>query len=180
MIQIIFNSRFFSFVLLTVLLASAVPFCSTSGAEESRIAVVDIQRVLVQSKAGKRARESFQKEFKVKQGILDEKGIQYEKMEKELTKNFSIMNDKTLKEKSETLEKKKKELVRDKEDFSDELRRRDNEIKRRIFTEIQDVVSKFGESNGYSIILTRDAGVIFMSGGVDVTEQVINLYDRKY
>lgn len=182
MIKNFFRSYLSRFSLLAVLLVCfPVPAWSAGGDGESRIAVIDVQRVLIHSKAGKRARESFEKEFRNKQRILDEKSKQYEKMEKDLTKNLSIMNEETLKQRSEALEKKKKELVRAKEDFSDELRRKQEEMRMTIFKQIQSVVNEFGKSRGYSVILAKDnAGVIYMSDSVDVTEMVIDLYDRNY
>ncbi len=187
MIRNFSRSHFFSLPPLAVfLICLAVPVRSTAVAQQpavtgSAIAVVDIQRVLLHSKAGKRARESFEKEFKSKQKFLDGESVQYEKMEKDLTKNLSIMNEETLKQKSQSLEKKKKELVRAKEDFSDELRRRQEEMRLKIFQEIQSIVDGFGQSQGFSMILAKEnAGVIFMTESVDVTEQIIDLYDRKY
>lgn len=182
MIQTVFRFSFFKLPLFAALLVCfTAPAYVTASAAETRIAIVDIQRVLLQSKAGKRARESFEKEFRNKQAILDDKSRQYEKMEKDLTKNLSIMNEETLKSKSEELDKAKKDLVRAKEDFSDELRRKQEEMRFRIFKQIQSVVDEFGKSRGYSMILAKDtAGVIFMSESVDVTEKVTDLYDRNY
>ncbi len=183
MIQFFPRSRFFNLPLLAVLLACfATPAWSvTDTAEQPRLAIVDIQRILLHSKVGKEARKSFEKEFKGKQAIIDRKTGQYEKLEKELTKNLSIMNEKTLKQKSEEIENKKKELVRAKEDFSDELRRKQEELKLKIFKQLQGVLDEFGESQGYSVIFDRDAaGVLYMSEAIDVTESVIDLYDRKY
>ncbi len=180
-------SRFYflSFTLATFLLtALAIPFCVKVGAQENtaeRIAIVDIQRVLINSKAGKRARESLEKEFKNKQKILDEKSLQYENLENDFAKSLSIMNEETLSEKSRALEQKKKDLLRAKEDFSDDLTRKQEEMKREIFSQIQSVVNEFGKSEGYSLILANtNAGVIFISQNVDVTEKIISLYDQKY
>lgn len=186
MIKAVSYLHFSILALLAALLLSSAFVFHQAGAQSRetkgfRVATVDIQRILLHSKAGKKVRSSFEKEFKEKQKILDEKSRQYEKMEKDITKNITVMNEETLNRKTKEIEQRKKDLLRAKEDFSDELRRKQEETRRKIFAEIQEVVNEFGKSKGYSIILAdSNAGVIFKADNVDVTEQVIDLYDRKY
>lgn len=163
-----------------VLVVASLLLCAPADAQQQgRVGIVDIQRVLLQSKAGKKARASLEKEFQKKQRILDEKGRQYERMEKDFTKNLSVMNEDTLKRKSKDLEVAKKELVREREDFSDDLRRDQEELRVKFSKEIQNVVNEIGKSEGYSVILAK-SGVLFVADGVDITEKVIDLHDRKY
>ncbi|MCY3972974.1 MAG: OmpH family outer membrane protein [Candidatus Dadabacteria bacterium] len=173
--------NFFSLPLAAAaLIFSSFALCAPADAQQQgRVAIVDIQRVLLQSKAGKKARESFEKEFKKKQQILDEKSRRFERMEKELTKNLSVMNEDTLKQKSKELESTKKQLVREREDFSDDLRRNQEDMRLKFSKEIQNVVNEIGKAEGYSVILAK-SGVLFVSDGVDITEKVIELHDRKY
>ena len=179
--QNISGFNFFSLPLLAAALifsslALSVP---VAAQQQGRVAIVDIQRVLIHSKAGKKARESLEKEFKKKQQILDDKSRQYERMEKEFTKNLSVMNEDTLKQKSKDLESAKKQLVREREDFSDELRRDQEDLRLKFSKEIQSVVNEIGKSEGYSVILAK-SGVLYVADGVDITEKVIDLHDRKY
>ncbi|MGI9559288.1 MAG: OmpH family outer membrane protein [Thermodesulfobacteriota bacterium] len=181
MVSIFSKRSFFRLPLMAVFLVSLVfAFCHEAAAQkQSRIGIIDVQRVLIHSKAGKKARASFEKEFKKKQAILDKKSAQYDKMEKDFTKNLSVMNEDTLKRKSSEIEKKKKELLRAREDFTDELKKRDAEMRRKISQQIQNVVNQLGKSDGYSVILAK-SGVLFVSDGVDITEKVIEMYDNKY
>ena len=167
------------FFRLSVSVAVFLCFSSFAQAEQGHVAVVDIQRVLIHSKAGKQARDSFEKEFKEKQRLLDEKSRRYEKMEAEITKKISTMNEETLKQKSKELEARKKELVRAKEDFSDDLRRDQEEMRRKFSRQIQNIVTELGKSEGYSVIIAS-SGALFVADGVDVTEKVIEMHDRKY
>ncbi|QMU56324.1 MAG: hypothetical protein GKS04_04070 [Candidatus Mycalebacterium zealandia] len=185
MIKMVFYLRFSILALFAALLVSpAIPFHQAgaqSGETDFRVATIDVQRVILHSKAGKKVRDSFEKEFRAKQEILDEKSRQYEKMEKDITKNIAVMNEETLSRKAKEIEQRKKDLLRAREDFSDELRRKQEEMKRKILMEIQEVVNEFGKSEKYSLILADgNAGVLFKTGNVDVTEQIIDLYDRKY
>ncbi|WP_462137362.1 OmpH/Skp family outer membrane protein [Candidatus Mycalebacterium sp.] len=185
MIKKVFCLRFSILALFAVLLIlPAIPFHKAgaqSGETDFRVATIDVQRVILHSKAGKRARDSFEKEFRAKQKILDEKSGQYENMEKDITKNIAVMNEETLSRKTTEIEQRKKDLLRAREDFSDELRRKQGEMKRKILTEIQEVVNEFGKSGRYSMILADgNAGVLFKMDNIDVTEEIIDLYDRKY
>ncbi len=59
------------FISLTIFLA--VLFVAVASAQETKVGYIDLQRVIRDSKAGKAAKASFEKEFQQKKVIIENK-----------------------------------------------------------------------------------------------------------
>ncbi len=169
------------FLVASIIIVIGVMAKPTFSAQEDRIAFIDLQRVIHDSKAGKKAKASFQKEFEKKRTIIEQKMAQLEKLKQEFVKNSALMNPEARKKKADLIEKKEKELQRTREDFREELREKDLELTQKILKEIDGILQQIGEKDGYALIFERtEAGIVYGSPAVDITEKVIKEYDKKY
>jgi outer membrane protein len=69
------------------------------------------------------------------------------------------------------------------QDAQDDFNEAQREIVDRIGRKMIDVLSKYSRDNGYSVILDRSgqsSPVIFAANSVDVTQEIIRLYDQTY
>src|SRR5687767_8978602 len=81
-----------------------------AGSTTTKVAVIDLERTLYETPAGKRADEKFEKARKKKQGELDKKQKELQKYAAELDKQATVLKPEVLKEKKAELEKKFVEL----------------------------------------------------------------------
>jgi outer membrane protein len=168
--------KILTFVML-VLGVSGTVYAQQSGL---KIGYIDLQRVIRESQAGKAAKAAFEKEFKEKRDILEQKRQALERMKQEFLSKAAVMDEKARAEKAAEIERIEKELNRKRDDFRDELQKRDFELTQRILTELEGVIREFGNANGYALILERtEAGVLYGGEGVDVTDKIIEAYDNK-
>ena len=158
--------------LLFFLLFSASPAISA----DLKIGVVDIQRVIVESKAGEEARALFVKEVESKKTIVSAKEETLKALENEL-KTTSI-TPKQRAEKEERLSREAKDLKRLKDDLEEELRRKDNEIRQRLLRDIVDIVKKTAEEGKYTLIIEKRQGAVYAHDSIDITSKVIEKYNR--
>ena len=155
-------------------------FTSISLAQAQKIGYVDLQIVITNSKAGKSAKSSFEAEFKTKRDIIEQKTRAVETMKQDFIKNSAVMNETTRKQKAEQIDTKEKDLNRTREDFREELQRKDLELTQKILKDIEGILKQIGQSEGYDIIFERtEAGIIFASPASDITNKVIQAYDAK-
>jgi len=162
---------------MLVLGVSGIVYAQQSGL---KIGYIDLQRVIRESQAGKAAKAAFEKEFKEKRDILEQRRQALERMKQEFLSKAAVMDEKARAEKAAEIEKMEKELNRKRDDFRDELQKRDFELTQRILTELEGVIREFGSANGYALILERtEAGVLYGGEGVDVTDKIIEAYDNK-
>lgn len=162
------------------IVAFIVCFSSVSYAQSLKIGYIDLQQVIRNSKAGKIAKTSFEKEFKSKRDIIESKNRSLDKMKQDFIKNAPVMNETTRKQKADQIESMEKELNRTREDFRIELQKRDLELTQKILKDIEGILKSIGDSEGYSIIFEKtEAGIVYGGNGIDVTNKVIQSYDSK-
>ena len=155
-------------------------FTSISFAQAPKIAYIDLQKVIRDSKAGKSAKASFEREFNSKKSIIEQMAKSFENSRQNFIKNSSVMNETTRKQKAEALSKQEKDLRRKQADFKEELQIRDLELTQKILKDIEGILKKIGAAEGYSLIFEKtEAGIVYAGNGVDLTTKVIQAYDAK-
>ena len=143
-----------------------------------KVGYVDIQRVIKESKAGKRAKAAFEKEFMNKKSIIDRKQKALDELKKEFFSKAPVMDEEARKKMADDIERKEKELKRMRADFRDELQKRDFELTQKILSELEGVLNKFGKEHNYTLIVEKtEGGVVYASPETDVTDEVIKAYD---
>lgn len=157
-----------------IILASGIGFAQSAG----KIGIVDLQRVIRDSQAGKTAKAAFEREFQDKRRIIEQKTEQLSRMKQDFIAKASVMEENARKQKAEEIDRIEKDLNRTRDDFRDELQKRDFELTQKILSELEGVIQKIGDSDGYVIIIEKtEGGVIYAAKGVDLTDKIIQAYD---
>ena len=147
---------------------------------ELKIALVDVQRALNDSQAGKAAKEKFKVEFDKMQNSLKGEKDRLDKMKDDLEKKSVVLKESERKNLADDFEAKRRDLRRKLEDSDAELRKKDQELTGDILKELADVIQKIGERDGYTLILeSSSAPVLYGTKSIDITDEVIRTYDAK-
>ena len=166
-------------VLVGFLVAAAV-LAGSAEAAGSKIAFVDVQKVLVRSVAGVAAREQLEREKAAMQKDVDTRRAEVEKLREELEKKGLVLSADAKREKEETLQRKVRDLRRVVDDFQKELERKEQGLTQRILQDLTGVIERVGKERGYLLILEkRGASVIYGDGDADITEEIIKVYDQE-
>lgn len=147
------------------------------GADTGKIAVVDVQKVLNDSAAGKKAKVDLEALIQSKQAYIDEQGKTIEKMKTDIDKQASVLSPEARQTKEDELEKFIREYQRLVQDSQTEVKKKEGELTGTILKEVNDLVIKIGEKEGYSIILERGM-VLYANKDMDITDKVIKEYDE--
>jgi outer membrane protein len=167
-------------VLVWVMLVSlvcVVPSYAADKVDAVKIGVVDMQKVLFESKGGKDAKVQFENEMAGKKRAFTEKEEILKKLRSEMDK--AGISDAEKKEKEEKFQKEAREMRRMREETEAGLREMDKAIAMKMVGEIRDVISKVGEEGKYTIILEKNASVLYMPDTIDLTGKVIENYDKQ-
>ena len=151
-----------------------------SGETKGNLAFLDSQRVVDESKAGKDALKTLEEFKKKNEEELSKKAKELSDLEEELQKKkFALSND-AQKKLEESIRRKNIELKRFKEDKELELKElyfsHLNEIKAKIVQ----IVQELGRQKQFSLILNKDDGIIYSDENLDITNMVIEMYDKVY
>lgn len=164
-------------LLMLVSLIYIAPSYAADKADAVKIGVVDMQKVMLESKSGKDAKVQFENEMAGKKRAFTEKEEILKKLRSEMDK--AGISDAEKKEKEEKFQKEAREMRRMREETEAGLREMDKAITGKLIGEIRDVISKVGTEGKYTIILEKDAGVLYMPDTIDMTSKVIENYDKQ-
>jgi outer membrane protein len=156
----------------------ALLLAGSAQAAGTKIAYVDVQRVLVRSVAGVAAREQLEREKATMQKDVDTRRTEVDKLRDELDKKGLVLSADAKREKEETLQRKVRDLRRLVDDFQKELERKEQGLTQRILQDLSGVIERFGKERGYLLILEkRGASVIYGDADADLTEEIIKVFD---
>jgi outer membrane protein len=154
-------------------------FITFSSATEptTKIGYIDLQRVVYESEAGKKAKSELDALIKSKQAIVDEKRQTLERLKSELEKQASVLSPEARKSKQDEIEKMEREYLRFAQDSETELRKKDAELKETIVKEIFELMDKIGKEEGYSLIFDKSM-FIYGNKDLDITNMIIKKYNE--
>lgn len=163
-------------VLITALICSS-PSYSADKVDAVKIGVVDLQKVIMESKGGKDAKGLFEGEMTGKRKALTEKEEMLKKLRSDIDKGG--VSDAEKKNKEEQFQKEARDLRRLRDETESTLREMDKAITVKMIGEIREVISKLGDEGKYTLILEKDASVLYMPNTIDLTGKVIENYDKQ-
>ena len=155
-------------------------YCTAAFAADgdySKVGLINIQKILVESKSGKEAKAVYQKDLEAKRAALASKENTARALESELKSDSKKLKAADRKKKEDQLAVEIKELRRVEQDMKDELKKKDSELTSKILTDVLEITKKIGDERGYSIILQGGPQVVYMGKGVDITDEVLKKYD---
>jgi outer membrane protein len=165
-------------ILLTLSIISLMGFVfiTSAYAADIKIGVIDTQRIVAESKAGIATRTLFSKEVQENNNRLQTKQKEVQALQEELNTKGKGMDAVALAEKQEKYSKAYKELTRMKNDMTQDLEARDNELTQKLLKAVADIVIKYSQNEKYTLILEKGSLVSY-DNTVDITDKIIQLYD---
>jgi outer membrane protein len=164
--------------LIMLLLGLSMP---VQGAESVRIGVVDFQRALDQCEAGKDARLELEKVFKDKEKVLADQRDEIKVLQETLEKQAIMLSADAVSEKKRELAYKNREFQRNYNDFVEEMKLREKDLRTPILKELDRIANDIGKKGGYTLIVHKDRTVIiYFPESIDITDELIRRYNEFY
>ncbi len=153
--------------LLVALLSPAFTFATP------RIAVVDIQKVIDSSAAGRQAKATMQADMQTRQQKLFQLGKEIEQMRSDLTKQSSLLSKEALEAKQSALASKEREAQRKIDDQRQELRMERDKTISKLVERIDSVVKNVADKELFDIVIERDPDfVLYAKDTMDISAKV--------
>jgi outer membrane protein len=147
-------------------------------AQTLNIAYVDLQRVMLESEKGKEAKVSLTADADKLKKSLDIKQDELQKMKDQIERQGATITPEARAEKEKQYQAKLKDYQRLYGDFQTELQQKDTEFTQKILKELEEVIRGLGERDKYTLILEKSqAGLLFASPAIDITNKVISAYN---
>ena len=151
-----------------------------AAAADVKLGYVDLQRALNEVDEGKAAKALLKKDFEEKQKQLDAGKTDFEKARADFEKQQVVMSEQAKRDKASELDRRAMELQATYQKLQQDLMKREQEMTGGIFQKMSDIVREMAEADGITLVLERNAGVVYALPALDLTNELIRKYNAKY
>jgi outer membrane protein len=161
-------------VLLSALLSAGA--ASLAWSAETKIGVVNIQKLARESPQGKAASEALQNEFLPKRKEIETQAQALQAREAKYNKDSATMTDLQKKAMEKELQDGYRDLQLKQSQFQEDLNNTQQDAQEKISRVLDDEVKAFAREKGYDLIV---ADAVYVNPSLDVTESILQALTRK-
>lgn len=166
-------------VFLWPVLALAVTL--TAQAQQGKFAVINIQGAIISTKDGQKAAAELSAKTAPKKKELEQKQNDINALQDQLNKGSNTLSDSAKNDLYKSIEAKKKNLQREVEDAQADLEADQQKLLQQLGQKILAVIEKYSRDNGITMVVdvsSPQTPVLYASPSVDITKEIIELYDK--
>lgn len=141
---------------------------------ESRIAVVDTQRAIMETEEGLRAQAMLKKLFDSKQRELDKKQEDLQKERDDIEKQRKVLSAEAWQKRAEAWQRDMAELQAVFLEYNKDIQKKQNELTQPIFQRTMSAIRRLATTDGFDLVVDKQA-VPYVRGDMDLTDKVIQL-----
>jgi outer membrane protein len=153
------------------------------AAGANKVGVINIQAAIASTAEGKQAAAELQSQFTPRMNDLQNTQKQIEDLRNRLQTGQSTLND----EEKARLQREGDQLTRTyqrkQQELQDDTNDAQQDVVNRIGRKLVDILNKYSKDNGYAVVLddsSQQTPVIYAANQIDVTQDIIRLYDQSY
>src|SRR3954452_8626424 len=167
-----------SFRFLSVVVSAvAVLLGSAQAHAQSKIAVVDTQRAIMETEDGLRAQASLKKIFDNKQRELDKKQEDLQKEREDMEKQRDVLSKTALAKRVDKWQREMMALQGVFVDYNKELQKKQGELTQPIVQKIMGAIRRLATQDGLDLVIDKQAAP-YVRSDLDVTDRIITLYNQ--
>ena len=148
------------------------------GADVAKIGVVDIQKVLMTSSAGKLAKAQINKKAREMESSLTVKKEEIEKLKENLEREALVMSKETRDERERDIRIKINDIKSLKNKYENDLKKIESNVVKRIQQDVRVIIQELGKKGGYLLIIFNNV-VLYSPSPIDITDQLIQAYNNE-
>lgn len=164
----------FKKIILAALMSSSMALAQTA----TKVAVVDMQKAIQTTEAGKKAKKELEGEFEKRKKELQKKEGDLKKMGEDLEKKRSVLSEEVLAKRQAEMQE---EMLKYRETLNKnqmEIQKKEQDLTRPILEKMRKIIGEVAKAGGYQIVLESSAGVLYAEGSIDLTDQVIKAFEK--
>ena len=150
-------------------------FASTAYAD-TRVAVVDVQRAVMQTEDGLRAQANLKKLFDSRQQELNRKQNELGKQKEEIEKQSKVLSKEALSKRVDDWQKQMNELQGVFMEYNKELEKKQKEITDPIFEKVLLIVKRLATTENVDLVVDKNT-VAYVRSDLDLTDKCIQIYN---
>lgn len=161
--------------------AVAAVFSSMALAQSQKIATIHIQNAMVGTKEGQKAAQALQAKVEPRRKQIEAKQAAIAAKQADVNKSRNTMAEAKLASLQRDIDALTKSLQRDSQDAQEEIQQDQDKVLNELGQKMMVVIDKYARDNNYSVVIdisTQQSPVLWASNNVDITKEIIDLYDK--
>jgi len=156
---------------------------AAAGAAGTRIGVINMLRAITLTAEGKQAAVELQSQFAARQQELESLDKQINDLQQKLTASRTTPSDAERTRLTDQGNRLAQRLDRKRREYQEDLNAAQGEVVNSLGRKMADVLNRYAEENNYATVLdssAQNSPVLYASKNIDLTEDIIRLYDQAY
>jgi outer membrane protein len=150
------------------------------GQAAQKVAVINIQQAIVGTKEGQKAQTELAAMFEPKQKELQGKQNEINSKKQALAASSNTMAEEAKVKLTREIDGMAKNLQRDAEDYEAMLNAQQQKALGELFQKMNVVIIRYAKDNNISLVLdtSQQVNIVHFADSLDITQDVVALYDR--
>jgi outer membrane protein len=167
---------------LTVLpvLALAYGLSAWAQAPQQKFAIINMQQVILETKDGQQAVVELKAKFAPKEAEFQKRAEDLQRKQDELRKTENTISEEKKATLTREIDSMTKSLQRDTDDAREDVNQEQQKVLNVLGGKIMQVLNKYASDKQYTMVFDvsgQPNNILFASSAVDITREIITLYD---
>jgi len=165
-------------IIALIAIASSVFLFAQTASRPVKVAVIDTEKILINSAAGKKALADLKKLQESRAETLRKRGEELRALQKQITDGRLTLSPEKLDQLGKQYEDKEIAVRRLQDDANRELNKTRDDAVAKVDASVMPVINAMGKELGYTLIFRKfESGLIYADEAVDITDVVIRRLD---
>lgn len=163
---------------IATFLAMSLVASSVAQAAETKVGLVDMQKAIQSTAAGKKAKAELEAEFEKRKKELQKKETDLKKMSEDLDKKKSVLSEEVLGKRQGELQE---EMMKYREVLNKnqmEIQKKERDLTQPILEKMRKAIDVVAKEGGYTYVLENSPMVLFADPSHDLTDKVIKAFEK--
>lgn len=161
------------------LLVGLLYIASVSFSAEFKLGVVNMQKAIQATAAGKKAKTELESDFEKKKKELQKKEADLKKMQEDIEKKKSVLSEEVLIKKQEEFREEMMKFQQVVGKNQSEIQKKEQELTQPILEKMRKTIEKISKEKGYSAVIENTAMVLYIDISHDLTDEVVKAFEKE-
>lgn len=168
----------FSPSVVALALVSSLAFAAAVARADTKVAVIDMQKAILDTNEGARALDTFKKTMEKKQKDLEDQQTKIMKDKADVEKKCKAGAREACEKGMEDLQKRYGEWQKAGQDFQVEVQKKQQEATQPILTKLVAIVKRIAQKEGYDVVVDKLVAH-YQRADLDVTDTAIKMFNAE-
>ena len=170
-------------VVLSVLVLGVAALAQAQGQVPTKIAVINVQTAILSTKDGQKAAADLQTTFSPRQQELEKKQAELTALQDQLRKGSATMSEDAKTKLMRDIDATTTRVNRDTQDARSDLDEAQGKLMQELGGKMMAVLEKYATQNAFAVVMdvsNPQTPVLWAASAVDITNDIVKLYDQAY